>query len=1038
MLLGTHEGELQLWSDTFNQESKYELTMKAPIRSIKTSPSDQQVAVCSVDGNIYVFEFFEPERRNILSSGNDEELKTLDWHPQLGLLASGGIDKVIRLWDVRSMSLIRSIQAHTDVVYKVQFNKNGVHYLTCSKDKSIRCFDLRMLGRELCCWKTQYEPLTLDWHPYHENLFAEGTNEGYLRYWLVGERDTVDSVIAHDDAIRCMAWHPLGNLIVTGSSDASTKFWGRGKSTDAIFDRFTPATLLIDEFETFNRQAQFLKMFEKELTTGAYNIPSMLPASMISPTQALASLATAAVHSCLTSLPPVTHHTMIKNATVPSAPSPLASLVSGMSVYSVVGSAPKGRGCNGSLLLANPIGDATPSLALLANLIPGGIVPTALAAVATQPLRLTRAQAKQSHQQTKDQMQVAGMLGSVGVNSGGMMFDTGYGGNGHDDKSRNKRMYLEWYSGDMSAYPHSLSSPLSLYSNKTLPLPALPIKSSSRASLVCQSSSPSFESSVFSSSPSSSFSSPVSVDVSLRCSLQPPKTLIAAPPVSNNIADPFTFYFSLFASGLDDRWANGYRACDYLVNVVPEELYLKKVKSEDEEEDERLERAEEEEGVEEVDEVEMIERSGGEPGRDADVGMDREAGVGGGGMEKIKEENDKWNGGRMEEKKKEEKKRGMEIEDEEDNNEDENSESENEERKKNDILIGEGGSGGGGGGPYGEGGEYSVQELSVLMRNTTNRPFLKRMRKLRKLRSDQRLEAREIQWVRVGMGGGGGGRSDRLSKGKINNDQMYSNKFFFNTDMITSGNAERRSFRQDVWNDVDDYSEVLSNVDLKMGGNEGVTIVRQKHKYGKTGKKFGFGNENEEGKEEWGYVKEREREREGWGYDETQEWGDDDGDDEAEWETNMFPMYNLDMGVANGHLLIHQPLYSPPFSSPPLSSLSSLLSQSCLPSFRSLMYPLNSNLKPLHNTNINLSTTASLLLSSSSSSSSSLSSTSHEKTPTSTLMSSCQIPTSLLTSSLHFIVPGLPRNTMCCCDIDDELRNVRALAAHSLIQTIIK
>jgi polyadenylation factor subunit 2 len=120
--------------------------MKAPIRAIKIFFSDKQVAVCSVDGNIYLFDFFEPERKTFLTSGNDEELKTLDWHPQLGLLASGGIDKFIRLWDVRSMSLIRSIQAHTDSVYKVQFNKNGIHCLTCSKDKSIRCFDFRMMG----------------------------------------------------------------------------------------------------------------------------------------------------------------------------------------------------------------------------------------------------------------------------------------------------------------------------------------------------------------------------------------------------------------------------------------------------------------------------------------------------------------------------------------------------------------------------------------------------------------------------------------------------------------------------------------------------------------------------------------------------------------------------------------------------------------------------------------------------------------------------------------------------------------------------
>lgn len=81
--------------------------------------------------------------------------------------------------------------------------------------------------------------LVVAWHPIYEDFFASGGSDGSVKYWSVGtdkEVGTNDS--AHENFIWSMGWHPLGHILVTGSNDHSTKFWGRNKPGDSMRDRY--------------------------------------------------------------------------------------------------------------------------------------------------------------------------------------------------------------------------------------------------------------------------------------------------------------------------------------------------------------------------------------------------------------------------------------------------------------------------------------------------------------------------------------------------------------------------------------------------------------------------------------------------------------------------------------------------------------------------------------------------------------------------------------------------------------------------------
>lgn len=158
-------------------------------------------------------------------------MKTVDWHPQQGLLASGSKDSLIKLWDPKSPRALTSLHGHKGMVMMAKWNKNGNWLLSAARDQlckvtgqgkgrrngdreesqatgtaegrgspgdrwescdtglafvSRQVFDLRMM-KELASFRGHNKDVACcSWHPFHEELFASGGYDGSLIYWTVG------------------------------------------------------------------------------------------------------------------------------------------------------------------------------------------------------------------------------------------------------------------------------------------------------------------------------------------------------------------------------------------------------------------------------------------------------------------------------------------------------------------------------------------------------------------------------------------------------------------------------------------------------------------------------------------------------------------------------------------------------------------------------------------------------------------------------------------------------------------------------------
>ena len=66
--------------------------------------------------------------------------------PDATLVAAGSLDTIVRIWDVKSGTLLQRLQGHKDSIYSVAFTSDGKGLVSGSLDKSVKYWDVSVLA----------------------------------------------------------------------------------------------------------------------------------------------------------------------------------------------------------------------------------------------------------------------------------------------------------------------------------------------------------------------------------------------------------------------------------------------------------------------------------------------------------------------------------------------------------------------------------------------------------------------------------------------------------------------------------------------------------------------------------------------------------------------------------------------------------------------------------------------------------------------------------------------------------------------------
>ncbi len=164
--------------------------------------------------------------------GHTDVIWDVSFSPENDLIASGGVDKTIKLW-TSDGKLLRTLRSHQDSITSLQFSPDGTRLASSSHDKTIKIWKLNPV---------------------------QNHRRGTANLWLLThhQEEKTNPIIpltlkGHRGSVYSIAFSPSGTMIASASEDKTVKFWNlQGKLLNTLeyqtplnWVRFSPDSQLI-------------------------------------------------------------------------------------------------------------------------------------------------------------------------------------------------------------------------------------------------------------------------------------------------------------------------------------------------------------------------------------------------------------------------------------------------------------------------------------------------------------------------------------------------------------------------------------------------------------------------------------------------------------------------------------------------------------------------------------------------------------------------------------------------------------------------
>ncbi|MFN8443801.1 MAG: BTAD domain-containing putative transcriptional regulator [Caldilineaceae bacterium] len=212
------------------------------IMAVTLSPTRPQLAAACTDHTVQLWSMGEPSLSQqtgdssepkwntpLILAGHHKEVHSVAFSPDGMLVASGGIDPVIHLWESQSGKLRLVLQGHQGWVRLLHFTPDGNHLISCSNDWTIRLWDVRS-GECLKTVKATESVWSFAVVPNqpatgNQQLLVSAGTSGTARLMDLLTGETIYILHGHTNWVVSLAISPDGSLLATGSADQTVRIW---------------------------------------------------------------------------------------------------------------------------------------------------------------------------------------------------------------------------------------------------------------------------------------------------------------------------------------------------------------------------------------------------------------------------------------------------------------------------------------------------------------------------------------------------------------------------------------------------------------------------------------------------------------------------------------------------------------------------------------------------------------------------------------------------------------------------------------------
>jgi serine/threonine protein kinase len=159
--------------------------------------------------------------------GHQDWVYSVSFSPDGKFLASGSLDKTVKVWEVGSWREVTTLKGHGHTVYSVSFSPDGKFLASGSLDKTVKVWEVRswrevttLRGHQSWVYSVSFSP--------DGKFLASGSADKTVKVWEVGSWREVTTLRGHEDVVWSVSFSPDGKFLASGSGDKTVKVWEVG------------------------------------------------------------------------------------------------------------------------------------------------------------------------------------------------------------------------------------------------------------------------------------------------------------------------------------------------------------------------------------------------------------------------------------------------------------------------------------------------------------------------------------------------------------------------------------------------------------------------------------------------------------------------------------------------------------------------------------------------------------------------------------------------------------------------------------------
>ena len=204
---------------------------KGWIAGLQYSPDGSRLAVATAIG-IWLYDTATLQEVDLLT-GQTAIYSSLTYSPSAmayspveSILASGGWDRTIRLWDTTTGEDIKTLTGHRSGIRSLAFSPDGKIIASGSYDRTVRLWDVDT-GETVHTLTEHTDRVTSVAFSPNGDMVASGSWDQTVRLWDVATGELIRTITGHTSLVRAVAFGPDGDTVASGDYDAIIRVVGR-------------------------------------------------------------------------------------------------------------------------------------------------------------------------------------------------------------------------------------------------------------------------------------------------------------------------------------------------------------------------------------------------------------------------------------------------------------------------------------------------------------------------------------------------------------------------------------------------------------------------------------------------------------------------------------------------------------------------------------------------------------------------------------------------------------------------------------------